>query len=256
MADEYLTDQQQAEIVKRWMRQNGLFMVLGVALGLGGLFGWNTWRDQQANRQAEASALFEELRSVVTQGRAIRAEEIREQLVSEYGGTPYPTQARLALASLHMTRNDSAAAVSELEALLASRPDDGMEHIARVRLARVRLHQDQTDEALALLQIPDDSAFAGIYHDARGDVYLAQDKVDDARSEYELALVSEAGTVNREWVQMKLDDLGEPAALTDVMPEAAPAESEEPEAEAADIEPSDAESDQGGAETNAESTDQ
>ena len=47
MVDEYLTDEQQAEVVKRWLRQNGLFMVLGVVLGLGGLFGWNSWQDRQ-----------------------------------------------------------------------------------------------------------------------------------------------------------------------------------------------------------------
>ena len=221
MVDEFLTDEQQAEVVKRWLRQNGLFMVLGVALGLGGLFGWNTWQDHQANRRAAASALFEELRSVVEQGRAIRAEEIRDQLVSEFGGTPYPAQARLSLAGLHMTRNDPQAAAAELGALLASRPDRGITHIAQVRLARVRLHQGDTDEALALLDVPDDSAFAGIYHDARGDVYMAREQREDARSEYELALLSEAGTVNREWVQMKLDDLGDtPMAALDVADEA------------------------------------
>ena len=134
---------------------------------------------------------------------------------TQLSNNPSPAQVNLADDPAYAEKR------AELEALLASRPDRGITHIAQVRLARVRLHQGDTDAALALLNVPDDSAFAGIYHDARGDVYMAREQREDARSEYELALLSEAGTVNREWVQMKLDDLGDtPMAALDVADEA------------------------------------
>ncbi len=42
--DEFLTEDEQADRVKQWLQENGLFILAGVVLGLGGLFGWQSWR--------------------------------------------------------------------------------------------------------------------------------------------------------------------------------------------------------------------
>jgi predicted negative regulator of RcsB-dependent stress response len=91
-----------------------------------------------------------------------------------------------------------------------------MQHIARLRLARVRLQQRKLDEALEILgDIDSRSAFSARYHDLRGDVYYAQSRPDDARREYEVALSfnQQPPVVDRMYVQAKLDDLGAGSAL-------------------------------------------
>ena len=40
MAEEYMTDDEQLEIVKRHIKEYGAWIVGGVVLGVAGLFGW------------------------------------------------------------------------------------------------------------------------------------------------------------------------------------------------------------------------
>ena len=41
--DDYYNEQEQWERVKRWIRENGPWLVAGVVLGLGALAGWRWW---------------------------------------------------------------------------------------------------------------------------------------------------------------------------------------------------------------------
>jgi predicted negative regulator of RcsB-dependent stress response len=207
MVDEFLTDQQQAELVRKWLRENGGFLVLGLALGLGGLFGWNQWQDSRERSASEASRVYEELVAAVQDGRPVRAAELEAELVARYGGSPYVDQARLAMAKLHMERNEADEAAGYLKRLVADTGDTSLEQIATLRLARVRIQQQRYDDALAVLDdIDENSAFAGRFHELRGDAYYEQGALEDARREYEAALGTvEPGTFDRGLVQAKLD---------------------------------------------------
>ena len=101
--------------------------------------------------------------------------------------------------------------------------------LARLRLARVQLHREQFDAALAsLADIDENSAYAPRYHEVRGDVHAALGDIDQARVEYETALAAtEPGVLNRPYVQVKLDNL-EPVVEASTAMEAAPAEPEPP----------------------------
>jgi len=39
MAEENLTDEQQADIIRQWLRENGLFIFGGLGVGLAAVFG-------------------------------------------------------------------------------------------------------------------------------------------------------------------------------------------------------------------------
>lgn len=222
--DELLTDQQQAEVVRNWLRENGWVILVGLVLGLGGLFGMNEWRDYQASRDGLASQVYEELVAAVLDSRPVRAAELEAQLVAEYSGSPYVDQGRLAMAKLHMDRSEAEEAAGYLQRLIADTDDEGMQRIGSLRLARVRVQQQKYDDAIAALEdIDENSAFAGRYHEVRGDAYYAKGQIEDARREYESALGTvQSETLNRALVQVKLDSLGAAPAL-----EPAPAESSE-----------------------------
>jgi predicted negative regulator of RcsB-dependent stress response len=229
--DELLTDQQQAEIVRTWLRENGGFLLLGLLLGLGGLFGWNQWQDGRQENAGEASLLYAQLADAVQFSRPVRAAELEAQLVAEHDGSPYVDQARLAMAKLHMDRNEAEQAAGYLVRLVDDTSDAAMENIGRLRLARVRIQQQQYDDALQVLAaIDENSAFAGRFHDVRGDAHYAAGDREAARLEYETALTTvEAGALDRGLVQAKLDSLGvgsaaSPAAEAVVPAEDAPAE--------------------------------
>src|SRR3990172_7860913 len=58
MVDEYLDEREQAEQLRQWFKENWLWMVTGVALGLGGLYGWQGWNASLDRRSQEAGTRF------------------------------------------------------------------------------------------------------------------------------------------------------------------------------------------------------
>ncbi len=217
--DEYLTDEQEVDRAKQWLRENGTFLVAGVLLGLGGLFGWQQWQDYQLSHAGQASIVWNQMSAAIDGERFNEVTETFELLETEYADTPYLDQGRLALARMHMDQNAPDKAASQLEMLIASGGDAQIRAIAELRLAQILLFQQKYDAALATLKVDEGSPFAPQFHDLRGDIYYAMEKLDDASAEYQLALASSPDAVfNRQFVEMKLDDVtgllaaSEPAA--------------------------------------------
>lgn len=211
--DEQLTDEQQAEKVFRWVRENGWYLVGGLVLGLGALFGWRQWEARNLAQSEAASALYAELLTAIRVDRSTRAEEIAAELARDFGSSPYTDQARLALAHLQLERGKLEEAVTQLREAMAQANSAGIAHIARLRLARVLLHQEKAEEALQLLQVPERSVFAARYHDVRGDALYALGRLDEARKEYEAALQGAGdGVIDQAFVQAKHDELAGDAA--------------------------------------------
>ncbi|HET6592032.1 MAG TPA: tetratricopeptide repeat protein, partial [Xanthomonadales bacterium] len=50
---------EQSEIVKKWLRENGGAIVLGLVLAFGGLFGFRQFQFWQDSKQQQASAEYE-----------------------------------------------------------------------------------------------------------------------------------------------------------------------------------------------------
>jgi predicted negative regulator of RcsB-dependent stress response len=210
--DEQLTDDQQAAIVRNWLRENGLFIVLGIAGALGGLFGWQQWQAYDVGQSVQASEIYEEVVVSLREGRTAQGEILFGALSEQYPGSPYVDQARFVLARSLMDRSDFEAAAVHLAAVVASTGSPEFRHVATLRLARVRLQQQQFEAALAVLDADNDtaSAFAPRYEEVRGDVYYAQNQMADARVAYQAALSSpqQPPVIDRVYVQAKLDALG------------------------------------------------
>ena len=89
-------------------------------------------------------------------------------------------------------------------------------------MAQILLYQAEYDAALVALGDNIYPAFAGLYHELRGDIFYAQKLMNEAAAEYQLALDKDAsGGIDRAFVQVKLDDVsGSIAATTEVEVEA------------------------------------
>ena len=215
--DELLTDQQQAEQVKSWLRQNGAFLAAGVVLGLGALFGWNQWQSYQQRQAEEASAAYEALLVAVRANKLDEAEPGMTRIAAEFGSSPYADQARLLMARLYLDQSKPDKAAEYLQQVVSTTRSPEVRNIAQLRLARVLTFQEKYAEALKVLTDPGSKAFAPSFHDVRGDVYYALGKQAEARSEYEQALNGDAAAtvIDRTYVTAKLDELGgATAALT------------------------------------------
>jgi predicted negative regulator of RcsB-dependent stress response len=213
--DEFLTDEQQADRAKQWLRENGVFIAAGVVLGLGGLFGWQQWQDYKVRVAGEASVVWEQMRAAINGDRFNEVNETLELLESDYAGTPYLDQARLAMARMHMDRNSPDEAIEQLKLLAGGGMDAQLRRVAELRMAQIYIYQGEYDSALAVLGDISSPAFAGFYHELRGDIFFAQGKPELAAGEYQLALDLDAsGYTDRSFVQIKLDDVRGSLAVT------------------------------------------
>ena len=208
---EDLSEKEQIEVIRSWWRENGRYVISGIVIGAGLLFGWNYWNDQQREAQVEASTLFESLLAEVADNDVDAAEALAQRLYDEFDSTVYALQARLAMSRLYMDIGRDENAAEELRQLLATGREPEMQMVARLRLAKILLYQDKPDEVAPLLEGYRDTAFAARYNEALGDAYLALGRIEDAADAYTAALADDPNTptVDRTLIQMKLYDLPE-----------------------------------------------
>lgn len=82
--------------------------------------------------------------------------------------------------------------------------------MARLRLGRVLFDEKNATEALKLLETKPGDNFVGLYAGLKGDILASQEKRQEARAAYQLALdKSDAASSLRQIIQLKLDALGD-----------------------------------------------
>jgi predicted negative regulator of RcsB-dependent stress response len=236
--DEYLSDKEQVERLRQWWRENGWFLLGGVALGLLGLYGYNQYFAYQDRRSEGAAELYAQIRQAADDRDTAAAEAAFAQLRSEFPDTAYTYQASLLVASAEVvTAPDSAA--EKLRFTMEESSDPELAMVARLRLARVLAYREQYQEALALLEVPAPGQFAGRIAEIKGDIHVALGETAAARMAYLQAMVTPgAELLDRSFLQMKIADLPggtpEAAATTDAStaPAADPAAVADPPTEA------------------------
>ena len=203
----YETEEEQVESIKKWWKENGTSVIAGLVIGLGGVFGWQTWNQHLDSSGEQGSIAFEQMMQAVSNGDVDSSSKQAELLRIDYESTAYADIAALVQAKLKLEQGDSPAARSQLEWVMRHTNDQGIEQIARLRLARVLLSDGDHAAAAALLTNIKPS-FAGEFAELRGDIAVANNDLNQARQAYQEAIDLEAG--NRTMIIIKMDDLGSP----------------------------------------------
>lgn len=204
--DEFLSEKEQLEHIKQWWRENGWYLIGGVAIAAFGYFGYDQYQAYLDSQAEQAAALYLELQETLTDDRGDGGELLR-QLREEHPESAYTHQASLLMAK-ELLISDPQRAVDELRYVMENSDDSGLAWVARLRLARVLAYRERYDEALQVLAVEDAGDFAARLNEIEGDIYFAMGDVDAARSAYALALTAPGSqSVDRNFVQMKLGDL-------------------------------------------------
>jgi len=210
--DVYKTEEETIESVKQWWKENGLAVVLGLIIGLGGIYGVRSWIGYQQTQSEQASAIYDQLANALAAKKYIEVLKQGDAILNDYDGTPYAALASMAMAKAKLDSGDAAGARGNLQWVIDN-ADDEIQHIAQVRLLRLMLDAKEYDAVLSVLAKQKKSAFSSTYDELRGDVYAAQGKSVQAREAYRLALSAlPNGSQRRPLMQMKLDDLAEHTA--------------------------------------------
>ncbi|GAA6184396.1 MULTISPECIES: YfgM family protein [Alteromonadaceae] len=197
--EEFATEEQQVEAIKRFWRENGLAIAVGVILGVGGLYGWRYYNDTQIAEKEAASRSYEQLSATLTSENTQKAEAF---VAGNKGG--YSILTALQLAKLSVEEGDLEKAASHLKYVANNADDEAIKSVANLRLARVQNSLSQFDQAMASLDLVTQPAFVAQVDEIKGDIYVNQSKFDAAKEAYSASLDANA---NNQLVKMKLDNL-------------------------------------------------
>jgi predicted negative regulator of RcsB-dependent stress response len=201
----YETEEQQVEALKKWWQENGRYLIAGVVLGLGILFGWNSWKNHKETQGMAASDLYSQLTKAVESSSLENAKAFEEKLVQDYDGTPYAALGALTIARLYVEQDNLAEAEAKLRWTMDNADELELKEVSRIRLAQVLVAAEKYDDALSLLDgLP--TSYTSLTEELRGDVFRAQGKIDEARTAYDRALLTAGG--RSEYLQLKRDALG------------------------------------------------
>lgn len=207
--NDYVTDEQRVESIRKWWSENGAVLIGGLALGLAVLFGWHQWQAHKRNVSVQASDLFAELVVAVEKQSTEEMNGLADKLKSDFAGTPYASLGQMAVARYYLEKDDLASAQASLEVALELAKQDELRELAQLRLSRVLIASGQLDEAMKLLEGSWPAPYTAMLEELKGDVYVAKGDVAAAISAYDRALLVSGG--RSEFLQMKRDSLG-PAA--------------------------------------------
>jgi predicted negative regulator of RcsB-dependent stress response len=215
MAEDYLTDDEQLEHVKRVVAENWVWVAGGVVLGAALIFGYRYYETYVNDRALRAAAQFGELTSALARDDQGKVRQVADGLIKEYPKSPYADQAQLVLARLSVDGGKPAEAIAPLTRVMTESKDAELRHIARLRLARVLTAVGKPDDAIKTLADDAWGAFAAPAHEVRGDAMYAKHDVQGAVKEYQAALgAGDAGSVDAALLQLKIADLSAPSSAT------------------------------------------
>jgi predicted negative regulator of RcsB-dependent stress response len=208
----YDTEEEQLDAVKRWWKENGQSTIVGLVIGIAVILGWNYWQEHKKSQAGQASALYSQLIQAIGTGNNDSAEKLAERIKEQYPKTEYAAYSGLLLAKIKVQQGDAAKAMTILNDIAAG-PNRELSNIAKIRQVRLMLASGQYEQGLQLINDVDpatSSSFSGNYDELVGDLYVALDRLDQARSSYQKAL--ENG-YKSPLLQLKIDDLTAPEKI-------------------------------------------
>jgi predicted negative regulator of RcsB-dependent stress response len=187
MAGSYdFEEQERIAELKAWWEDNRIFVIAGavaLVVGLAGYEGYKVWRERRLD---DAAAMYRPVEAAAKDNDTKKAADAGKALIDKHPSSFFASQAALVIAKNAFDAGNLDEARTRYD-WVANHGVDELRPIARLRLASVLLEQKKYEDALKVLDANKDEAFVAPAADLRGDIMLAQGRVDEARAAYKLA---------------------------------------------------------------------
>ncbi len=199
--DDLLDEHEQSERVRGWLRKNGVSILAGVAIAIGGIWGWKEWQTRHSNSLAGANVQYQ----IVLKSLEEKDLEQAAKGVKDLESGKANIYADLAALQLAKAQVDAGKNEDALVTLRAIKADPEFKPVIEQRVARLLVATGKTEDAIKQLGTATDSASLEIH----GDALMAQGKRDAAREQYEKALKTlDVAAPQRRLLETKLTDAG------------------------------------------------
>jgi predicted negative regulator of RcsB-dependent stress response len=205
-----LEEQEKIDALKDWWKRYGNAVVAGVVLGALVLGGNTFYRGHKRAQAAQAGDLFHALTKDIAKSEPKKVVAAAREIADKFPGTTYAARASLVAAKAAFDAGDLEGARAQLQWVLDNSKEVELKALASYRLAGVLADQRKYNEAVALLDGIKNPAFTTLAMDLKGDVLVAQGRINDARAAYKLAIEKADKSDNlHNLTQYKLDALGD-----------------------------------------------
>jgi predicted negative regulator of RcsB-dependent stress response len=209
LTDEYMTEQEQIEQLKNWLKEYGSTIILGIVLSLAGMFTWRYWDTYHTRTLYHASNVYDELLASRAQNQVSETSVQANKLWTHYPKTPYAKMAAFMLARDAVANKNYPEAIKQLTWVREHAKTPAVREIARIRIARILITEKKADEALDVLDKIESDSFVGLVDEIRGDAYMLLNDKTKAKQAYQLALqeLPKEEVSQTPLLQIKLDNL-------------------------------------------------
>ncbi|MEY3936130.1 MAG: hypothetical protein EBV54_02545 [Burkholderiaceae bacterium] len=182
-----LEEQENLANLKSFWARYGNYIIGVITVALLVYSGMSAWKWYQRDQAADAGKLYETLINSISKNEKDKTYLAAEDLQKKYGGTSYAAMGSLVAAKVAMDSNDATKAQSYLKWTANQASDDSFRALAQLRLLGILIDQGteaSLKEADQLLKEKAVKGFEPLWIERRGDWYLVQTKIPEARTEY------------------------------------------------------------------------
>lgn len=203
----YQTEEQQVEQLKEWWKENGTPLIIGAVLGLSGFFGWKFWTEKEVAYQESASNLYATVTEQLEKEDNSKLIENAQAVKTRFADSSYAVLAAFHLAKVAVEANKLDDAVSELTWVIDNHGSNELAKVAKIRLARILVAQDKSEQALPLLSFDNDSGYFEMASLIKGDALLALGKEAEALEAYKAAENAGKTTASHPTLKLAIQEL-------------------------------------------------
>lgn len=187
MADDILlTPEEQDEKARKWVKENGLALAIGITLGLGAILGYNQYKTNVQANAEQASALYSTILKQMSESDIVDIEDSVATLKQDFPKSAYAAKAALMHAA-KLSKTDLPAALSEYQWISDNANEMGVQHTARIRQAKIHLAMNDLEAATSLASQQPYDNFASHYYEILGDIAVKQGELEQAYGHYQQA---------------------------------------------------------------------
>jgi len=204
-----LEEQEQLDELKHFWKQYGNIITWILIAVMGSYAAWNGYQYWQKQQSAKAAALFDEVERAAASGDNAKLERAWNDMKERFPSTTYAAQSALLAGKTFQQNEKMDAATAALKWAAENSSDEASGQLSRLRLALLQIQQKAYDDAAKTLSKPFTPAFSGLASDIQGDLFMAQNKPEDAVKAYTAAWTQlEINNEYRRLVLAKLNALG------------------------------------------------
>ncbi|MGP1956666.1 MAG: YfgM family protein [Arsenophonus sp. NC-PE1-MAG3] len=199
----YTTKNEQIDAIKCFFINNAKTLLIWLAIGVSAIIVWNYWQLYQTNCLQKSAQTFEQISSQLQTGSK-QAIASGKQFANETNNI-YGVLTNIELAKIAVEKNDIIGAEKELLNALAKAKLDNLKDLINIRLARIQLALNKTDQAMITLTQIHNKGWNMIVEDIRGNVLLKKGDIAGARAAYSKGIESSRSEIMKAILKMKIN---------------------------------------------------